>query len=627
MKRIVLIISTITSLSLLGIYLSTMSRSITYIDAGELTAVLWTLGIAHPTGYPLFTLLGSAFVRLPIYGEVALRANLFAVLCTALSAGIFLPTFVRMLQNGLDIEKVVRGKNRNDNSFNRKAEYYAGFLATITLGLSRTYWQQSTSVEVYSLQLFLLALIFFVWTKFMSLQTRGMAAASGAVLGLGFTNHMTTVLVVPALLYLIYPLFKKKRINTGILTAFSAGFFLSLAIYIYLPLRSAQHPLFNWGDPESLKRFIWHVTGKQFRVWMFSSQEVFWRQIKLFFGGLDGEFGPSLVMIIVGIIASYFLNRRLFVFSGILVTTDLVYSANYDIHDIQSYFLIAYIGLSIYALYGYYFTLNKLKNSSPALGYSSGFIILSIPVSMLILNYKSADKSQDRSVEAYTKDILQSLPRGSVVISYQWDDFVSASWYYQTVDNIRTDVLVIDKELLRRSWYVKDIFQRNQWLFNHHTEVYQNYLHQLHLFENNLPYNPEEIENCYAGLIRQIILGTMQQNRNAFIGPEVERNYVAGFELVPYGLVFMVKMDTSYVKAPDCSLDGYLYAKQQDNDYSGQIVATYANMFVARAAYEYAHNNKIAALSFINKALKVNANLPGVAEQRARLMLELGRLR
>jgi hypothetical protein len=40
------------------VYLKTLAPSVTFIDSGELAAVACTLGIAHPTGYPLFTLLG-----------------------------------------------------------------------------------------------------------------------------------------------------------------------------------------------------------------------------------------------------------------------------------------------------------------------------------------------------------------------------------------------------------------------------------------------------------------------------------------------------------------------------------------------------------------------------------------
>ena len=40
------------------LYLRTAAPHVTFIDSGELAAVASSLGVAHPTGYPLFTLIG-----------------------------------------------------------------------------------------------------------------------------------------------------------------------------------------------------------------------------------------------------------------------------------------------------------------------------------------------------------------------------------------------------------------------------------------------------------------------------------------------------------------------------------------------------------------------------------------
>jgi hypothetical protein len=55
----------LSGLILFIIYLITLAPSVVQIDAGELAAVQATLGIAHPTGYPLFTIIGFLFSKLP----------------------------------------------------------------------------------------------------------------------------------------------------------------------------------------------------------------------------------------------------------------------------------------------------------------------------------------------------------------------------------------------------------------------------------------------------------------------------------------------------------------------------------------------------------------------------------
>ena len=56
----------LTGFFVLIIYLITIAPSVVQIDSGELAAVQATLGIAHPTGYPLFTIIGYIFSLIPL---------------------------------------------------------------------------------------------------------------------------------------------------------------------------------------------------------------------------------------------------------------------------------------------------------------------------------------------------------------------------------------------------------------------------------------------------------------------------------------------------------------------------------------------------------------------------------
>ena len=72
----------------LGLYGLTLAPTITFLDSGELTTVAWTTGIAHPPGYPLYTLISSAFIHLPL-GDPAWRMNALSALFGALAVGLF----------------------------------------------------------------------------------------------------------------------------------------------------------------------------------------------------------------------------------------------------------------------------------------------------------------------------------------------------------------------------------------------------------------------------------------------------------------------------------------------------------------------------------------------------------
>ena len=48
-----------------------------------------------------------------------------------------------------------------------------------------------------------------------------------------------------------------------------------ILIYLYLPLAAGAEATFNWGDPSNGEQFWYHVTGRQFRIWLFTGMEAF----------------------------------------------------------------------------------------------------------------------------------------------------------------------------------------------------------------------------------------------------------------------------------------------------------------------------------------------------------------
>src|ERR1700733_3530674 len=67
-------------------YISLLPANVSFVDEAEAETVPYILGIAHPTGFPAYTLAGWLFSHALPLGSVAWRLNAFAALCTALSA-------------------------------------------------------------------------------------------------------------------------------------------------------------------------------------------------------------------------------------------------------------------------------------------------------------------------------------------------------------------------------------------------------------------------------------------------------------------------------------------------------------------------------------------------------------
>src|SRR5688572_1692281 len=78
----------LVALAALAVYLRTLAPSIVLGDSPELTAAAYLAGVPHPTGYPLYMILGHLFIRLCPLGSVAYRMNLLSALAAAAAVGL-----------------------------------------------------------------------------------------------------------------------------------------------------------------------------------------------------------------------------------------------------------------------------------------------------------------------------------------------------------------------------------------------------------------------------------------------------------------------------------------------------------------------------------------------------------
>ncbi|MEK9135612.1 MAG: DUF2723 domain-containing protein [Bacteroidota bacterium] len=573
----------IVALFTFAVYLKTLAPSVTFIDSGELAAVACTLGIAHPTGYPLFTLLGLVFSRLPIAGEEIVRLNIMAaVFC---SAGVYM--FFQLVNYLLTAVSKLKSSTALPAS--------AG--AALLLAFSETYWSQATSVEVYSLHVLLLPLVLFCFVKANFYYESDADEVERRVsetswwtlfaftLGLSFTNHMTTILLAPGLLYLYFATQKWGKESWKRILRMVFPFLIGLSVYLYLPIRGIKGTLLNWGNPVTFERFLWHLSGKQFRVWIFSSTEAAGRQLKYFINSLPHEFAYiGLAFAIVGVFALFRLHRRLAIATLLLFLGCVLYSINYDIHDIDSYFLLAYVCVALCAGYGLVRTGSWLEGISFLKPQTAGILVIAASLAPLPIHYSGSNESSNYLVEDYTKNMFASVQPNALVISYQWDFWVSASYYYQLVKGYRPDVVVIDKELLRRSWYLLQLERRYPWLIQQSRPQVEAFGRELHKFEHEIPYNPTIIQARFVEMISSFISRSMN-SRPVYVTPEIEAEFTTGFQRVPEGLAFKLVSDTSF---HGTDLPGYnVRPFERRGRLEDMMKNLYASSLNSRAAYYY----------------------------------------
>lgn len=549
------------------VYLGSIAPSVQFIDSGELSAVAYTFGIAHPTGYPLFTMLAGLWSRLPL-GSVIFSLNVLSAFLCALAVGIFV--FVlwdlfahhskpagrsqKSKQKGTQQSKVVHVIP--DSIRLTLAAFGAMFI-----GLSETFWSTALSIEVYSLHIFFIALLLF--TALRAMPQQSVAAFSGRrwfafcfVAGLSFTNHMTTILVVPGFLYLFFRTFGFKSQSWKKLLSGIPPFALGLLPYLYLPLRASSEPVLNWGNPQTWERFLWHVSGKQYRVWIFSSTEAAKRQFEYFISSFPGEFAyVGVLLVVVGLVYAFIRNSRTGWLLAILFMTCVAYSINYDIHDIDSYFLLAYIVAGIWAAYGLSALIGVVKTLRPIHVVAIAVVFIGASAGA---TFGRVSERDNYLVEDYTMNMFNSLKPHAIVLSYQWDYWLSASYYYQQVEGVRTDVVVIDKELLRRSWYLEQIRNNYPQFYRRSETEIRLFLQELDKFEHELPYNPEEIELRYNDMINSFVEKNYADHP-VYFTIEMEKHLAPGYQRIPEGLALRLYKDTNLPSFDEKVWDDFAY--------------------------------------------------------------------
>jgi hypothetical protein len=617
----------LTGIAALIIYTFTIAPTVIQIDAGELATVQCTLGIAHPTGYPLFTMLGYLFSQLPLPFSKIFQLNILASLYSAAAVSVFTFTAKFILDNLqsfriIKVSKTKPKKKKGHASTAQKEEtkgleltenlkIFTSIFSGLFLALSKTFWFQSTSVEVYSLHLLLISIIILALLKAF-VNTENEKAISkywlifAITLAFGFANHMTTLLVLlgTAYLYFNQNRFNKKSFKQ-LFIMLLIFFPLLFLIYSYLPIRAAQNPVLNWGNPIDWERLLRHISGKQYQVWLFSSTVAASKQLNYFISNLTNEFSIILFLVFWGIIISFLEARKLFTFLLITFLTTVLYSINYDINDIDSYFLLAYISLAFFAMIG---TVKLFQISMQKK------LKIIIPIICLTLfagiqfysSYAETNQRQNYIYEDYTKALLKNLPQNSIVFTYQWDYLVSPSYYFQIVEHYRKDVTVIDKELLRRSWYYSQLKTNHPQLLAGIQPDVNKFLDALAPFERSENFNANLLEN----LFRKILTGLISTNidkHDYFIGPEIiegemrrgEFQLPNGCTLVPYLFLFKVVKTTDYVEAP---LPNFTIRIPEIKDkYIISLEKIIGSMLARRAIYELQFNKSELAKVYVNK--------------------------
>jgi hypothetical protein len=202
------------------IYLMTTAPNVTFWDNGEFIAVGYILGVGHPPGSPVYTLITRLFSLLP-FPNVARAVNFESILAGALAISFLYFAIAKMAKRW---EGVVRSFNDG------LPTYVAGISACIFAAFSFSFWENALEAEVYATNIFTMTFTLWLvlwWSELKEVpRDRKIVYLVGYLLALGIGTHMGCLLWAPA--YLVFIIFFERSFLGTILLAipFALGFSL-----------------------------------------------------------------------------------------------------------------------------------------------------------------------------------------------------------------------------------------------------------------------------------------------------------------------------------------------------------------------------------------------------------------
>jgi hypothetical protein len=432
----------------LGVYVATLSPTVNGGDSGELVAVAYLLGVAHPPGYPLHALLGKLLTFLPL-GSVAWRVNLLSALCDA-GAALLLFRAVGLLTGNLP----------------------AGLLAAGAFAFAPLVWPYAITAEVFALNnLFAAGLLY--W----SARALEEAAHGGTPLrtlylatfwlALGLSNHHTLVFFGVPFGLLVLILAGRRLLVPRVTGALTLAVALGFLPYLYLPLAAARPAAVTWGDASTWPGFLTHFFRREYGTFRLADESVgsagaLWPRFRMFW---EASARSTLFAVIpLGAAALTALRRtgpvRHFVgFWLVALVFYLVvfcYLANIRLDDALHVFMqerfwqqgfvvvAAFLGLGLAAI---------AQAAGPRAGRWIGWpVAIALPVALVATNLPEMRAHANTLVRDYGEAILKAVPPRAVLLLSS-DEAIGSVRYLQQVEGVRPDVHVLPIGIVPLPWF------------------------------------------------------------------------------------------------------------------------------------------------------------------------------
>ena len=388
-------------------YLATLLPGIGYSgDTIKFQYLGHLLGIPHPPGYPLYMTLNYLMSLLP-FGSLAYKANLFSALCAVLACAALYALLLRL-----------------------RVRHFMAFAAALTYGFSQAFWSQAVVAEVYTLHIFLMALVLYLLVSWHVTRNDRYFYLATAFYALSFGNHLLAITLLPAVIYLVWVTDRSVFVQPR--KVFWVVFVVALGAFQY------SYLFWRFNDPQTLfvekftgHNFFYYVTGGPFKPLMFafSPAQIFTERLPLLFTFMYDNLKIVSFFAVAGGVLLWRGYRVIAVFLLLYYLTNAFYALNYDVPDIWGYFLPNDLVMVIFAGFFGEAALRWAQRRGGRWKKAVPGLALFVPLALFGLHYARVDRHGSTAQRNGVETALKAVGQNAIIMTprYQSDQ---AMLYY-----------------------------------------------------------------------------------------------------------------------------------------------------------------------------------------------------
>ncbi len=432
----------------LVLYAATAAPSVATIfdDSLEFHVVLPTLGIAHPSGYPLYTLLGKLATLIIPFRDPAGRANLFSALAAALAISLLYLTGRRLT-----------------------GSRPAAAVATAAFALSPAWWSQATLAEVYALHGALMLLFIYLLLRWsddhgaatpISPHPFRLLQAAFLVFGLGLAHHRMIVLLLPAALVLILwtvgPRAAAAAKSPRPWALLIVPALAPLLLYAYLPIRGQTVGSLDGTFRPTLQGTVDWIFARDYGVFLTGNPFGVQRDAAFFIGLFVQQLTTLPVLAaLLGLATGWRYGWRRYVFLLLATAGQTAFGVAYKVQDVEVFFIPAFILSTLWAALGLASVfagaadasrhLRRSRRLAPLVSGGVAALVVAVvlagPIVAAYRDWDRRDLSRKWDVYDYGQDMLTAVAPGGRIVGLLGETTLIR--YFRDVLGRRTDVMVV----------------------------------------------------------------------------------------------------------------------------------------------------------------------------------------